>query len=83
MKRLETFFDPQHQNKVNGESGNLSSLEMLLLGLGQPRKVRGEEPLRKGAECPRCGQAQLDYNGILQLECPSCGFVSGDGGGCT
>jgi len=59
-----------------------SSLELLLMGLNQPER-RKTTPLRSGALCPQCGQGQLDYNGLLQLECPLCGFVNAEGGGCT
>lgn len=42
-------------------------------------------PPRKAAEaglpCPQCGQGRLDYDGLLNLVCPMCGFV--EGGGCT
>ncbi len=41
------------------------------------------EPLRCGSVCPKCGEARLDYNGVLDLQCPKCGFVAGGGGGCT
>jgi len=41
------------------------------------------EPLRSGSACPQCGQGRLDYNGLLQLECPRCGYVNAEGGGCT
>ncbi len=60
----------------------LSSLELLLLGIGRPEASK-TEPLRLGAPCPKCGQGRLDYNGLLQLECPSCGYVNGEGGSCT
>jgi len=60
----------------------LSSLELLLLGIGQPEMPR-VGPLRSGSVCPQCGQGRLDYNGLLQLECPRCGYASGEGGGCT
>ena len=60
----------------------LSSLEMLLLGLIAPAAPSGPV-LRSGSSCPGCGAGTLDYNGLLQLECPLCGFVSGEGAGCT
>ncbi|MFN8434419.1 MAG: hypothetical protein U0V18_10375 [Anaerolineales bacterium] len=62
---------------------NLSSFEKLLLGLEKPEILEVDAPLRKGSVCPNCNEGQLDYNGMLQLECPSCGFVNGEGGGCT
>jgi rubredoxin len=62
----------------------LSSLERLLLGIDTPHlEQKRYAPLRKGEICPMCGEGKLDYNGLLQLECPSCGYVSGEGGGCT
>ena len=61
---------------------NLSSLELLLMGL-VPSAGPGVAPLRRGSECPQCGKGNLDYNGLLQLECPACGFVSAEGAGCT
>jgi hypothetical protein len=60
----------------------LSSLELLLMGIGHPEASQSE-PLRSGAPCPNCGEGRLDYNGLLQLECPRCGYVNGEGGGCT
>ncbi len=27
-----------------------------------------------GQNCPRCGQAKLDYNSLLNLSCPHCGY---------
>lgn len=27
-----------------------------------------------GDICPQCGQGKLDYNGLLELECPRCGY---------
>ncbi|MFZ6031606.1 MAG: hypothetical protein ACOYYS_28190 [Chloroflexota bacterium] len=40
-------------------------------------------PLHPGDLCPQCGQGKLDYNGILLLACEACGYVVGEGGGCT
>lgn len=64
-------------------TNTLSSFEKLLLGIDQPEKVEVIVPLRKGEPCPICKNGKLDYNGLLQLECPVCGFVNGEGGGCT
>ena len=61
----------------------LSSLERLLLGIDQLPVTEILEPLRKDSICPKCKIGRLDYNGLLQLECPACGFVNGEGGGCT
>ena len=62
---------------------NLSSFEKLLLGLEEPEVIEVIDPLRKGSPCPQCGEGILDYNGLLQLECPACGFINGESGGCT
>jgi hypothetical protein len=40
-------------------------------------------PLHAAALCPQCGQGLLDYDGLLNLACASCGFNTGGGGGCT
>lgn len=31
--------------------------------------------LRSGDQCPKCKQAQLDYDGLLNLACPGCGYT--------
>lgn len=35
-----------------------------------------------GVPCPRCGQATLVYNGMLQVVCPECGYQA-EGGAFT
>ena len=65
------------------ETNNLSSLEKPILGVDQPDNVEIVSPLRRGELCPHCKKAQLDYNNLLQLTCLACGFVNGEGGGCT
>ncbi len=40
-------------------------------------------PVRRGEPCPRCEHGILDYNGLLDLECPACGYSEGAGAGCT
>ena len=32
-----------------------------------------------GALCPKCRQGILDYNGLLNLQCPVCGLENGYG----
>lgn len=33
--------------------------------------------LRAGDLCPQCRQEQLDYDGLLNLSCPQCGYAVG------
>jgi len=28
----------------------------------------------RGTLCPNCHQAKLDYNSVLELTCPNCGY---------
>ena len=66
------------------ETNNLSSLEKLLLGIGQSDVIEVVRPLRKGKLYPQCKKAQLACNKPLQLEFPACCFAeTGEGGGCT
>jgi predicted RNA-binding Zn-ribbon protein involved in translation (DUF1610 family) len=37
--------------------------------------------LQAGMICPRCGEAVIDYDGLLQLVCPNCGLK--EAGACT
>ncbi|HSQ39038.1 MAG TPA: hypothetical protein VLM78_02665 [Anaerolineales bacterium] len=48
----------------------------------QVRKVATCRAPRPGQPCPQCKKGRLDYNGLLQLSCPSCGYVA-EGGGFT
>jgi len=47
------------------------------------QEVNETKPLRVGDVCPKCGQGKLDYDGTLMLACPICGYMLGEGGGCT
>jgi Zn finger protein HypA/HybF involved in hydrogenase expression len=35
--------------------------------------------LRVGDMCPKCHQDWLDYDGLLNLACPACGYAVGGG----
>ena len=59
------------------------TLSAFELSLVEPAPKETRVALERGAICPECGSGVLDYNGLLELECPLCGFKSGDGGGCT
>ncbi len=52
---------------------------------GSPNAARTEsrEPSRQGSLCPQCGRGDLDYNGLLELECPVCGYRDTGGAGYT
>ena len=78
-----TFFLKRHLNNVVDQPESaVSSLELLLQEKLQPaEEARG--PLRAGSICPACGKGKLEYNGLLALECPECGYTSNEGGGCT
>jgi ribosomal protein S27AE len=49
---------------------------------GSPTKT-ARRPVRRGEPCPRCSVGLLDYNGLIDLECPNCGYTEGPGAGCT
>jgi len=70
------------KKKTSARKRKLSSFELILSGkMGLP--IQAHRPLRAGETCPQCGKGKLEYNGVLALECPQCGFVNGEGGGCT
>jgi hypothetical protein len=35
----------------------------------------GSIEMREGDLCPRCREVRLDYDGLLNLSCPKCGFT--------
>lgn len=36
-----------------------------------------EKPPRAGEVCPQCKTGRLDYDGLLNLVCPGCGYALG------
>jgi uncharacterized protein (DUF983 family) len=63
----------------------LSKTESLPLKLTLTGDLSGDEAqahtqlrdLKPGDRCPACGQAHLDYDGLLNLACPACGYALG------
>ncbi|HSO27617.1 MAG TPA: hypothetical protein VLS48_06075 [Anaerolineales bacterium] len=41
-----------------------------------PQEAEARE-LRSGDLCPRCRAARMDYDGLLNLACPACGYARG------
>jgi uncharacterized Zn finger protein (UPF0148 family) len=68
------------KKKSTARKKRLSDFELLLAG---GVKLPSAAPHRAGDKCPQCGKGRLDYNGVLALECPVCGYTSTEGGGCT
>jgi hypothetical protein len=45
---------------------------------GTPRHIPVlVDELSAGKLCPVCEQANLDYDGLLNLVCPACGYTAG------
>lgn len=36
-----------------------------------------DKELRSGDLCPNCWQGRMDYDGLLNLTCPKCGYARG------
>lgn len=82
LSRYTSAMAMKKGKKAVGRRKSLSSLELILLGKADlPANICA--PLRASEVCPQCGKGKLNYNGVLALECPVCGFVNGEGGGCT
>ena len=62
-----------------------SHLPAALQSFSLPVETTGiqTETLQAGGICPICDVGRLDYDGLLNLTCSSCGFNIGGGGGCT
>lgn len=52
-------------------------MDEIILILKEEKEEYPKKALRSGDLCPQCGQAQLDYDGMLNLACPQCGFAVG------
>lgn len=38
---------------------------------------KGKAKPRFGDVCPKCGKGRLDYDGLVNLSCSSCGYALG------
>lgn len=45
--------------------------------LSLPEIVNRPLYAQAGKLCPVCGEAEIDYDGMLNLVCPKCGFYEG------
>ena len=57
------------------DADNLTWLPRGIVLEEQPEKPASK--LRAGDMCPKCRSAQMDYDGLLNLTCPSCGYILG------
>jgi hypothetical protein len=60
-------------NLPNGRSEPTWLPQALLLM--EPAQLAEIHELHSGDLCPRCRAATLDYDGLLNLACPACGFA--------
>lgn len=50
---------------------------MLALELEEPLLAAPPYEPRSGDICPQCDAGKLDYDGMLNLACPKCGYAVG------
>ncbi len=44
---------------------------------GSPEPARPSPTLHQGDLCPQCKAGRLEYDGMLNLGCPRCGYALG------
>jgi hypothetical protein len=54
---------------------NSEPIKLALVFPAEEEKIK-QRTLRSGDPCPNCRQAQLDYDGQLNLACPVCAFAA-------
>jgi hypothetical protein len=47
-----------------------------MVALIESAHIEKKRELRSGDLCPQCKSARLDYDGLLNLSCPQCGFAA-------
>lgn len=73
-------FQPR-EDEIEPLDGGHVTFDMHLDDLSEP--LPPPKPLKWGDLCPQCGKGKLDYNCLLYLECPVCGYEATGGAGCT
>jgi hypothetical protein len=76
-----TFVNSLHLR--NGMSKDGRALENRSLHQSSEKAQEQLAPLQRGGRCPKCGQGSLDYDGLLNLSCPHCGYTNSAGGSYT
>jgi hypothetical protein len=65
------------QKRIAGEAEKEGCYREFILTLEDKPADAPEVGYRAGLYCPKCRQAILDYDGMLNLVCPNCGVVQG------
>ena len=65
------------QNRIAGAEEKKNLHRELQLPLNEKSTIFPAVGYQAGLLCPKCGQAILDYDGLLNLVCPDCGVVQG------
>jgi len=62
--------------KIKTTSEPRSAFEMSLsLEFQVDSQIQGKTTPQVGDLCPNCQSAKLDYDGMLNLSCPQCGYT--------
>lgn len=65
-----------HSQKSEPTSGSLSAFEMSLMPEFQNDPLPESAAIPKAGDiCPKCQSAQIDYDSMLNLSCPECGYT--------
>jgi len=65
------------EKKKTGPAFDLDSAPFGIEMAETPQNKSSETPLRAGDLCPQCHSGTLDYDCMLNLACPICGYALG------
>jgi Zn finger protein HypA/HybF involved in hydrogenase expression len=64
------------ENEATKQARSASNLEFKPESLQPPSSnQKSSRRLRAGDLCPNCHSERLDYDGLLNLACPKCGYA--------